>query len=520
MIGEMLYPSNVSLLDTGLLLTTMLTVLFLILSYELLTNNRRSRRRRFLELSRKLPGPMPLPFIGNALKFACKSKEMLNRLETIIISHSTKEVPMKLWMGSELYVVVTAPGDIEKVLNSQQACYKGRVYRFLHPFIGNGLISGDGNMWRRHRKLLTYTMTQKVLHGFVNIFDRHSRKLMDKLESQADGGYDFDIFPYIEACTIDIVCEAVMGRLDVNAQDNADQEIIHYTAKMYKIIFERMTKVWLQSDWIFNQTRYYTEQQRGREVIQNFVHTCVSAKRNDQNYTPLLSSNQKSILEHLLESLKSSSNSLTDSELQDEIYTVYIASQDTIALISSFATLMLGMHHEAQEKARKEIEEIFQGEDEPLTSESLSQLKYLEAVIKETIRLFPIAPFLIRHLRGELPLENCILPEDCQVLIAAYVTHRSVDYWREPKKFLPERFSAEESSTRHPYAFIPFSGGPMSCIGQKFAMTCLKVILANLLRCYRIDTTWQMSDLLLNADISVRSINGYRVSLKPHEKAA
>lgn len=153
---------------------------------------------------------------------------------------------------------------------------------------------------------------------------------------------------------------------------------------------------------------------------------------------------------------------------------------------------MLGIHGDVQKKVRSEVDEVIGVGD--VNVESLSKLKYLEMVIKETLRLFPIAPLMVRQLNGELNLsrkqikkikskliivcnnklmanfhvflDSSILPKECQVVIASYVTHRSSKFWKNPEKFLPERFTSEEIAKRHPYTFIPFSGGPMGCIGM------------------------------------------------------
>lgn len=93
------------------------------------------------------------------------------------------------------------------------------------------------------------------------------------------------------------------------------------------------------------------------------------------------------------------------------------------------------------------------------------------------------------------------------------MTHRDSKYWKNPEEFIPERFSPEEVAQRHPYTFIPFSGGPMSCIGQKFAMLSLKTMLVHILQNFKITTLVQMHEIQLHADISIRSSIGYPLSL-------
>ncbi|XP_016838143.1 cytochrome P450 4g15 [Nasonia vitripennis] len=462
-------------------------------------------KKRIIELAIKLPGPRAYPIIGNALKFACEPDQLLERIVDVIAPYADV-TPMRLWMGPMLYVIITEPRDIEVVLNSQQATSKGSAYKFLYPFIGNGLISGSGKSWKAHRKIISHILNQRTLDSFIETFDRRSKEFVKKLEPLANGEV-FDIFHSLEGCTIDLVCETVMGYTDINALDNPNKEFVHYTAEMYKIIHNRMMKIWLYPDWIFRITSNYSNQKRAQTMIHNFTERCIEAGRQD-----MLKEKSKTCILHRLLTVNSVTNELTEEELRDEIYTIYIASQDTLAVTSSFAVLMLGIHGDVQKKARSEVDEVIGVGD--VNIESLSKLKYLEMVIKETLRLFPIAPLMVRQLNGELKLDNSILPKDCQVVIAPYATHRSSKFWENPENFLPERFAIKETVKRHPYTFIPFSGGPMGCIGQKYALTALKMILANILQKYVVESDVTLRDIKLKTDISIRSMNGYKISLQ------
>ncbi|KAK0171485.1 hypothetical protein PV327_011222 [Microctonus hyperodae] len=96
----------------------------------------------------------------------------------------------------------------------------------------------------------------------------------------------------------------------------------------------------------------------------------------------------------------------------------------------------------------------------------------------------------------------------------AILTHKSKTHWDEPNKFIPERFLPENSKARHPYAFVPFSGGSRSCPGGKFGMSCLKVMIAQLIRKYRFMTTMKFENMKLTTHISVRSLDGYKISIQ------
>ncbi|XP_014204433.1 cytochrome P450 4C1-like [Copidosoma floridanum] len=464
-------------------------------------------KRRLFVVAAKLPGPTAYPIVGNALIFA--SDQLFERIVGILELYGNV-TPMRLWMGPKLCIVITEPRDIEIVLHSPQSSTKGSHYRFFYPFIGNGLISGSGKTWKAHRKMVSHLFTQRTFEAFVATFNNRSTELVRKLKPLANGEV-FDIFHYIEGCTIDICCETIMGHSSANALTNPNYEFIHHTAQMYQITYDRMLKAWLHPDWIFRMTARHRRQQRAKSVINDFTERCIESRRQETRDGVI----GVSILHKLL-AANEDARELNDEELRDEIYTVYIAAQDTLALTSSFAVLMMGIHESVQDKARNEVKEVLGDND--VDVEGLSKLKYVEMVIKETLRLFPVGPLLGRRLTGELKLDKCVLPKGCEVVMALYGTHRSPEYWDQPDEFIPERFSSENVSKRHPYAFVPFSGGPMGCIGKNYAIMALKTMLVNVIRGYVIKSDVALKDVKLRTDISVRSVHGYRVSLSSREK--
>lgn len=151
---------------------------------------------------------------------------------------------------------------------------------------------------------------------------------------------------------------------------------------------------------------------------------------------------------------------------------------------------MLGSHPEEQEHAHQELRAIFQDSDRDPTATDLTEMKYLERVIKETLRLYPSVPFISRRLDEDVQLskklifmflkrcqiltsfifffsENYSVPAKSVVLISIYNVHRDPDNFSDPTKFVPDRFLPEAMRERNPYSYIPFSAGPRNCIGKK-----------------------------------------------------
>ncbi|XP_051174382.1 cytochrome P450 4C1-like isoform X2 [Leptopilina boulardi] len=449
----MIFQILIRFADIFILIATIFLIIYSIYLYQ----------RKWIQLLRlafKLPGPYAFPFIGNGLNFACKAEELLERAVKVVKPY-VNLTPMRLWLGPMLCVIISKPRDLEIILNSQQAIEKGFSYKFLKPFIGEGLISGSGPIWKSHRKIVAPILTQKILDKFLIIFDRHSRNLMRELKSLSNGR-EIDILGPIELCTANIVCETVLGCDDTESMLDSTKEFLHHSAEMYRVAIDRVMKIWLYPDFIYKFTENYKINLKGRKILTNFVQQ----------------------------------------------------SQDTLAVISSFAILMLGIHEKIQDDARIEVMRIFADNSNSMDIEKLSQLKFIEKIVKETLRLFPIAPIMARTTIGEIKLDSCTIPESCQIILIPFLTHRNSEYFHEPEKFNPERFDPADAVERHPYSFIPFSAGPMGCIGQRFAMMSLKTIIANFLRNYKITSQVQLKEIQLKTDISIRSKNGYKVSLK------
>ena len=169
-------------------------------------------------------------------------------------------------------------------------------------------------------------------------------------------------------------------------------------------------------------------------------------------------------------------NTLTDSEIKDEIRTFFLAGHETTAITLTWALYLLSMHIKVKDKLIEEIHTVI-GKDKDPTAEDLKKLTYVEQVANEVLRLYP--PI---YMFGRSPLEvdtidGYEIPTNTTVATVPFVTHRDPAYWDDPDEFKPERF---EKDPMHLYAFIPFGGGPRTCIGKNFALMELKIILSKI----------------------------------------
>ncbi|GIY81415.1 cytochrome P450 4V2 [Caerostris darwini] len=175
---------------------------------------------------------------------------------------------------------------------------------------------------------------------------------------------------------------------------------------------------------------------------------------------------RKAFLELLLEQ-HLADPSFTEENVKEEVETFMFAGHDTTAMALSWTLYCLGVYPEVQKIAFEEINDIFS--DDPnrnVTREDLTRMKYMECIIKESIRLYPVVPCFTRECTEQFEVLGHKVYPGSMCIIFPLMLHRDPEVFPEPEKFKPERFFLENSKGRHPYAYIPFSAGPRNCIGS------------------------------------------------------
>lgn len=204
---------------------------------------------------------------------------------------------------------------------------------------------------------------------------------------------------------------------------------------------------------------------------------------------------------------------LSEEDMREEVDTFMFEGHDTTAMALSWVIFLLGHHPEIQEKVWPEIDGLFDelgadGSPPMITLDKVKELKYLECIVKEGLRLCPSVPFIGRKTNEDITLKTndkeYVVPSGTIIYVMIYMLHRDPEVYRQPEKFEPDRFLPENCSGRNPFAFVPFSAGPRNCIGQRFALSELKIVLAFLLRHYRVESIDKQDKILFNMEMVLR----------------
>lgn len=312
--------------------------------------------------------------------------------------------------------------------------------------------------------------------------------------------------------------ETAMG-VSKKTQGQSGFEYASAVMKMCDILHVRHRSLLLRANWIFNLSKYAAKQVQlldiihglTKKVIRNKKDAFKNGARGSLAQTSIATGNgngnamknNKSLtveglsygqsaglrddldvegeendigvkkrlafLDLLLESAQNGA-AITDREIKEQVDTIMFEGHDTTAAASSFFLSLMGIHQEIQEKVYEELYGIFGDSDRPATFQDTLEMKYLERCLMETLRMYPPVPIIARELREDLQLSSgkYVVPAGATVVIGTYLLHRDENIYPNPNKFDPDNFLPERQSNRHYYAFIPFSAGPRSCVGECF----------------------------------------------------
>ncbi|KAK9505907.1 hypothetical protein O3M35_009874 [Rhynocoris fuscipes] len=466
-----------------------------------------------ITLMRRIHGPKGLPVLGEALNVAAGDiSEKLDYLKSLQEKYPRLTA---LWVVGIPVVIIHEPEDLEIIMGSPHHITKGVEYLPILPWLQEGLLVSTGEKWHKRRKLLTPTFHFRILEDNLQSINKHARNLVRNLLNE--NGKPIIAENFITLCALDIICETAMG-ISLNSQDNEGKEYVHAIKKVSSSVVARVLKIWLKRDIIFYLTKYGRDFYKCLSFLHRFTEKIIrdrkisyaaeKAKETVDNIEDELHlvKKRKAFLDSLIELDIKYPNLFTNTDIREEVDTFMFEGHDTTSAALVFALYQLGLNPEIQERAFNELKNIFGDSQRNATLKDLQEMHYLEKVIKETLRMYPSVPYISRKLTQDLELDKgVIIPSGVNAVIVPFLVHRNTRFYPNPEVFNPERFSHENSKGRHPYCYIPFSAGPRNCIGQKFAMMELKVVISTILRYSKIETLTKPEEISLTPLLILRS---------------
>lgn len=273
----------------------------------------------------------------------------------------------------------------------------------------------------------------------------------------------------------------------------------------------------IRPNLIYKLTKLYKMENYNRKVVFSYQDSLYDQrkqlvlKEQQQETEPEKRRKPKKISDSLIYN----ENSFDHDTIRDNDHSILFAGFETSANQTCHTILMLAMHSEVQEKAYQEAKAVFYSDDVEFNVDTLNQLRYLEQVIRETMRLFTVVPFICKTNTVDITLDEHVIPAGATIFMMLPSIHRHPKIWGpNSEKFDPENFSPENSATRHPYALLTFSAGKRNCLGYRYSMLSMKTILAKMLLKYQISTSLKFDELKFCSKISLKLCTSYGIKLK------
>ncbi|XP_045539866.1 cytochrome P450 4C1-like [Papilio machaon] len=470
---------------------------------------------RWRVTSRLKPPAYPgwVPLIGHVHLFIGDSISLWNIVKEFSYTSLKMGGVISASIGPRTIYVVTDPDDCLTVANT--CLQKDDFYNFAKPWLGEGLITGTLSKWKHHRKLLNPAFSQLVVDGFQGVFNSQARRLVKDMETEVGKG-PFDHRTYTRRNALETICLTALGvEFCENSVLNSQYE--HAVEQILNMLMERLQKFWLHSDFIYNWSNLKKKQERCLVILHNMSNTVLETRKavylnNKKNGLEASTGIKfKAFLDLLLE-LSTEKGAFNDLEIREHVDTMIAAGHETSANVLMFTLVMIGSYPKVQERIFEELHDIFGNDDRDVTKQDLSQLVYLEAVLKETMRVYPIVPVTMRCLDRNVKLKNYTLTAGRTCLMLVYGVHRHAMWGPDAEEFKPERWLNPATLPHSPNAFAAFNIGRRICIGKSYAYSSMKTTLAHLLRHYRVQADHKK--MILKLDVVLKPECGHFISIE------
>ncbi|KAJ8714835.1 hypothetical protein PYW08_004816 [Mythimna loreyi] len=476
----------------------------------------RRARSRF----RGLPTFPLLPFIGNLHMMLEDGRHLFQILDRVAEISENSKLPFVVWIGPCSILVVQDPDDVKTITNA--FIEKPYFYGFGKIWLGDGLVTAPGHVWKHNIKKLAGTFTGSVVDGYLGIFNAQTHKLVENLKTEV-GKEPFDVMhKYLAYTTLETICQTALGVSRIS-ESIVTTEYYEAFNRCLELIMSRALNVLLHPDAIYRLTGAYREMVKCVAVMHHVSDTVMKKRQLERKNTKTREKEEndnrdsktgtkfKAFLDILLE-LSEVDPSLTEKQIKSEVDTIIVGGQETVASTMFYTLLMLGCKPRIQEKLYAEMKSIFGDSRRDVSKEDLGRMEYCEAVINETLRLYPPVPGVLRYADRDLPLKSFTIPKGTVCGINSWGAGRSVRVWgSDAKLYRPERW-LEDQPPGVPAAFLAFSYGRRACIGKKYAMAFLKTMLAHCVRELQFES--EADNLQLKVDVALRPVSGHLIQVR------
>jgi cytochrome P450 len=366
--------------------------------------------------------------------------------------------------------LVIEPRYIKHVLQENQRNYvKGVSYESLRILLGDGLLTAEGDLWRRQRRLIQPAFLKQTLIGKLDILALCVERVIVRFCDRA-GGPPFDLVPEMMRLAFDVVGRTVLGIDIAHEADDVEQVF----AEASHLVYERMQSLVKMPEWWPGGSIRRFKLRRAQ--LDALVVRVIERHRQEGQ-------GGKTLLSLLMAARdQETGQGMSDRQLRDELLSFLGAGYETTGDGLCWIFYLLSSAPEVQARLEAEVDAQL-GDRAPGEAE-LSKMTYADQVIDESWRLYPPAWAFTRSAAEADEIDCHEIPKNAIVVLSPYVNHHHPRFWPDPDRFDPDRFAPGREIPN--FAYFPFGGGPHMCVGKHLSLFEVKVALTMIARRFRV----------------------------------
>ena len=413
------------------------------------------------------PGPDGLPLVGNALSLG---REPLAFPERCVREYGDV---VGIRFAGQPAVILGHPDHCRHVLSERTENYwKGEYFNQQLSLLGNGLFAADGDLWHRQRRLMQPIFHPDAVAGYGEDMAEAAVRLADDWAAGEPTNVEADMM------------RLALGNV-TNALFNVDvvDEVPEIAEAIDEVMdnFRRSRRLPVSlPDWLPTPGRRRYD--RAVETFDDLVGDIIASHREAEDPPD-------DVVSMLLAATDAEGRGMDEAQVRDEVLTLLLAGHDTTGLGLTYALYALATNPAVDERLAVELEAELGGRRP--TVEDLEALDYLDQVIKEVLRLYPPVYFFVREPYEDDEIGGYRVPAGSLVIVYQWVLHRDSRFFDDPETFDPDRWTPDFERSLHPYAYIPFGGGPRRCIGEGLALLEMKLTIATIAQRYRLELDFE-----------------------------
>lgn len=414
-------------------------------------------------------GPVGLPFIGSIFRLNPKQNILFNFIDLWRDFGDLCHVKLG---PLHLYIVVK-PEHVHHVLVRNPDNYiKGNGYNGFRLLVGQGLVTSDGDLWRRQRRLMQPAFTPRSTAQFVELMVDAITRTVDRWSALVGTDKPIHMDNEMAKLTMSVMSQTIFG-VDLGAESLTVSQAFH---EAFAFVTARtMSAFALPLGVPLPSHRHFL---RNRRIIDQFVQTQI-AKSRQQGV------DQQNLLALLLQAVdEESGQPMSDTQVRDEVVTLFLAGFETTARSLTWGWYLLAQHPAVAQRMVEEADAAL-GTRRP-TLADLAALPYTRMVVDEILRHYPPAGMLARQVVADDVIDGLRVRGGSIVILIPFMTHRHPDAWPDSAAFTPERFHPDIAAQRPKSAYLPFSGGARICLGNHFALAEMTFTFAMIAARYRV----------------------------------